>query len=134
MPDAQPKIGPLTAALLREIAELRRIHGVRQEDIAAAIGRTQPYVSARVNGTYPWSTVDLDRMAHLFGMDAWGLVASSRRWAGEASPSHTDPDYLSVGELEQLPGQVALDTNDDDDDRLHPDSPRPGVTPGPQEP
>lgn len=65
-----------------------------QEEIAAAIGRTQPYVSSRINGDFPWTTNDLDGIARLFGDDAFSLVAAARRRAVATDKSPTDVDNV----------------------------------------
>jgi transcriptional regulator with XRE-family HTH domain len=75
------ELTPFSKALLAEI-DARRGGGKRktptQEQMATAVGKTQPYVSARVNGEHPWSTEDLDKLAPLLGAaDAFELIAAA---------------------------------------------------------
>ena len=72
---------PFSKALNEEIAH-RRGPSKRglptQEQIASAIARTQPYVSSRLNGEYPWTTNDIDLMAPLFNETAFSLIQAAR--------------------------------------------------------
>lgn len=72
---------PFSRALKAEI-DARRGDTKRgrptQEEIAAVIGRTQPYVSSRINGEFPWTTNDIDQIAPLFGETAFTLIAAAR--------------------------------------------------------
>lgn len=83
---------PFSIALKAEI-DARRGGGKRktptQEAIAERIGRTQPYVSARINGEYPWSTNDIDAMAPLFNETGFSLVAAARVRAESADELRT---------------------------------------------
>lgn len=75
------RLTPFSRALKDEIDARRgpsKRGTPRQEEIAAAVGRTQPYVSSRINGEFPWSTNDLDLLAPLFGETAFTLIESAR--------------------------------------------------------
>jgi hypothetical protein len=79
-------------ALADTIDALRGVHGVSQEAIADAIGRTQPYVSERVRRRLQWSTNDLTGIAGLFRMSPFELVAAAgRRYRAQPRPSDVDP-------------------------------------------
>lgn len=59
----------LTAAVAEEIRAWqgrRRVSGVR---LAAAIGKSQPYVSLRLSGKRPWNLNELEIIAETLGVD-----------------------------------------------------------------
>lgn len=86
-PHAKRGAGPATSFTLAVAALLEHLRdetGVTQEDLAAAIGKTQPYVSSRVRLELPWSSNDFDGLATLFGMDPFEFVARAAAFAGQA--------------------------------------------------
>lgn len=45
--------------------------GVTQAQIAAAVGKSQPYISAKVNGKDTWNVVELEAVAELLGFESF---------------------------------------------------------------
>lgn len=75
---------PFTLAVAALVDTLRGELDVTQEEIAEAIGKTQPYVSARVRLELPWSSNDFDGLAEIFGMDPFEFVARAAEFADAA--------------------------------------------------
>lgn len=78
---------PTTRAVAAMIAALREESGSTQEDLAAAVGKTQPYVSARVRLKLPWTTNDLEALAVHFGMDPFDFFLLAEQYAEPVPPS-----------------------------------------------
>ena len=60
-----------TAATVRE--ELAR-RGIRQVDVALALGLSQPAISDRLRGRTPFTLADLERLAELLGVNVAELL------------------------------------------------------------
>lgn len=100
------QLTPLSQALKDEI-DARRGPSKRgtptQEQIAAAVSRTQPYVSDRINGKEPWTTTDIDNLAPLFKETAFSLIAAAKlRLDGK-------PGKLTRGPWESQPTENDVD-------------------------
>jgi cyanate lyase len=67
-PDDAPS-GQLSNQVARLVREGARRAGVRQTDIAAALGRAQSYVSIRWTGYRSWTLNEVDTIARLLGYD-----------------------------------------------------------------
>lgn len=69
-----------TRQIARAIKGLMAEKGVTQLQIAAAIDRTQGYVSERANGLDAWDTAELELIARRLGFgDAFDLMAEVAR-------------------------------------------------------
>lgn len=58
-----------TQDLARIIKGLASENGVTQMQIAQAVGRSQPYISAKMNGRDTWDTYELQKVAELLGYE-----------------------------------------------------------------
>lgn len=80
-----------TSAFTREVARkvrgLTAEQGVTQKIIAGALGRTQSYVSVRMQGREAWTTADLDTIAGLLGMTGAELLGELLRRIGTGRTS-----------------------------------------------
>ena len=63
----EPAVSQFTMDLARVIKGLMSEHGVTQKALAAAVGKSQPYVSAKVNGLDAWNAYELDVIARVLG-------------------------------------------------------------------
>jgi transcriptional regulator with XRE-family HTH domain len=83
--------GETTAFTRAVAAEIRAIAGrenLAQRGIAKTLGRSQGYVSTRMNGLDPFNTDDLDNIAELVNMTGAELMLEVIRGArlGEQKP------------------------------------------------
>ena len=62
--DEIPESTDFTKAVSAGIRRLMEQHDTTHEILAAAINRSQSYVSLRARGMRPWTTDDLDAVAH----------------------------------------------------------------------
>ncbi len=58
-----------------------------QTDLAAALERSQPYVSRRLSGDVAFDTDDLYRLAHLFEMSVFRLLEMAELTSDERAVS-----------------------------------------------
>ena len=100
--------GEFSRAILEEIAALRKKRFVTQEEMASVVGLTQPAVSMRLRGQYPWNTEELDALAPLWGIDAFQLIARARKHVGIHPPTPLDPADMTVEQLESLPNTIKI--------------------------
>lgn len=73
--------------------------GVTQEKIALAIGKSQGYVSPRINGKEAWNTRELDILAALLGMSGIELIQEVMKRGDfrlAAQEGHEEPGDESV--------------------------------------
>lgn len=66
----EPAVSRFTQDLARVIKGLMSEHGVTQKTLAAAVGKSQPYVSAKVNGLDAWNVYELDVIAGVLGFQS----------------------------------------------------------------
>lgn len=72
-----PKSAVVIAHAIRGLMAER---GVTQSQMAAAIGRSQGYVSERVSGVDAWNTMELEQVAGRLGFtDAFDLLAEVQK-------------------------------------------------------
>lgn len=64
-----PQVTQFTRDLARVIKGLARENSVTQAQIAQAIGKSQPYVSHKMNGLDAWSTYELEKIGELLGFE-----------------------------------------------------------------
>lgn len=62
------EVPEFTRLVARTIKGMMAERGVTQSQVAEAIGRTQGYVSERVNGLDSWNTAEIEALAHIFGI------------------------------------------------------------------
>jgi transcriptional regulator with XRE-family HTH domain len=73
---------PSTADLIRRAITIERARrGMSQRDLAAAVGRSDTWVSNRITGAVPLDIPDVDLIARGMGMTAFELVESAKREA-----------------------------------------------------
>lgn len=75
----------LTRCIAAAVRAAMRARGVRQVDVALALGLSQPAVSARLNGRTPFTLADLERLADLLGVTVSELLQPPAEPIGESA-------------------------------------------------
>lgn len=71
---------PVAVFIATAIKGLMAERGVTQTAMASRLGRTQGYVSERVNGVDAFNTTELEEIAHILGFgDAFSLLAEIQK-------------------------------------------------------
>ena len=89
----------------KALAEVLRLHNardrVRQEDVARAIGRTQPYVSLRINGKAGLTVDELFAWTALLGEHPAEVIAEAlgENWRRLIGVDPVDPDLRALADL-----------------------------------
>ena len=65
----EPAVSKFTMDLARVVKGLMSEHGVTQKALAAAVRKSQPYISAKVNGLDAWNAYELDVIARVLDFE-----------------------------------------------------------------
>ena len=112
----------------KALAEVLRLHNardrVRQEDVARAIGRTQPYVSLRINGKAGLTIDELFAWTALLGEHPAEVIAEAlgEDWRRLIGIDPVDPDLRVLADLveEAEASVIALSVSPPPDDESLP--------------
>ncbi len=113
-------------AVAATVRALMGEHSITQAEIAVKIGKTQGYVSPRVNGKKPFDVDELDTIAAMAGMQGVELLREAARriaLVGAAPHASTREELPDLGEVPRRKSEVGLvahvgeDQGTEDDDR-----------------
>lgn len=118
------KLSHFAIAFAEEYKAYMKAHGVRQYQLAEALGRTQPYVNDRVTGKRALDTDDVDALAKLTGTTGKNLMIELARLAKE----DIKVNALSGEERQRImdakiDGGFALAASDDPNKRIEAETP-----------
>lgn len=82
---------------------------LKQSDLAAALGISQPSVSAKLAGRARWSVDDLDKLASTFGVALADLVSPPLAYAGSGMGlTRVTDEYRRLALVVDLPSHPVI--------------------------